>query len=165
LGNSSGYAKHVHSCKLHKSFSGLHSCVCVRVSVCLYTRVCVCVCVCVCLYTRLCVCLNVPSSSTRINCLSFIFSLGSLYFTRQSFSRDMNPFNFTALLCIIHMKTMYTFIMRTMKYCVTTPLWKKHNNYIIISISILLLIVLHNTVPYIQCTNCESVSTYTHNTN
>ena len=55
-------------------------------------------CVCVCVYVC---CHYVPSSSTRINCLSFIFSLGSLYFTRQSFSRDMNPFNFTALFCIL----------------------------------------------------------------
>lgn len=37
-------------------------------------------------------------SSTRMNCLSCIFSLGSLYFTLQSLSFDTNPFTFTGLL-------------------------------------------------------------------
>lgn len=42
----------------------------------------------------------IPLSSTGMNCLSFIFSLGSLYFTLQSLSFDINPFSdtFTGLL-------------------------------------------------------------------
>ena len=43
---------------------------------------------------------NSPLSSTRINCLSFIFSLGSLYLIRQSFNLEINPFNL-GLLCSV----------------------------------------------------------------